>query len=262
MIKGLYTAASGMMLQMNKQDVVANNIANVNTGGYKKDSVICQSFPAMLISRVGESREIAGKEEMLPPVIIGSLGTGAVVKDIVTDHSQGNIAQTNNPADLAISNEGYFVILTPQGERFTRDGSFKINSDGILVTNQGQPVLSTDNETIQIIDDDQAGQGFDVDKNGSILINNQEIAGLKIVDFADKKQLEKEGAWLRVKEGGYTQIDNPGIVQGYLEQSNVNAVKEMVNLINVVRAYESCQKVVQAEDELLGIAIDKVGSIS
>lgn len=264
MIKGLYTAASGMMLQMSKQDVVANNIANVNTGGYKKDSVICQSFPSMLISRLGESQENAlGEEQMLPPVVIGPVGTGAVVKNIVTDHSAGNIKQTNNPADLAISNEGYFVVQTPQGERFTRDGSFKINQEGILVTNQGVPVMSTDNQTIQIIsDDDQTAENFTINKNGSVMVNDQEIARIKIVNFADQRQLEKEGAWMRVKAGEYTAVENPGVVQGYLELSNVNAIKEMVNLINVVRAYESCQKVVLAEDELLGVAIDQVGTTS
>lgn len=281
MIKGLYTAGSGMMVQMAKQDVVANNIANVNTSGYKKDNVLCQSFPSMLISRLGESQyDALGQEKILPPVVIGPLGTGAVVKDIVTDHTSGALKFTGNSTDLAISNEGYylngniienadqrikesyFVVQTPQGERFTRDGSFKINQDGILITNQGATVMSTDDQAISILNDDgQVAEDFTVDKNGTILVNNQEIARIKIVNFAEQRNLAKEGAWMRAKDGEYTVVENPGVMQGYLEMSNANAVAEMVTLISVVRAYESCQKVVQAEDELMSVAIDQVGSI-
>lgn len=281
MIRGLYTAGAGMMVQMAKQDVVANNIANVNTSGYKKDNVLCQSFPSMLISRLGESQyDALGQEKLLPPVVIGPLGTGAVVKDIVTDHSSGSLKFTGNLTDLAISNEGfylngsvienadqriresYFVVQTPQGERFTRDGSFKINQEGILQTNQGVPVMSSEDEAISILNDDgQVADDFTVDKNGIILVNNQEIARLKIVNFAEQRNLEKEGAWMRAKAGEYTVVENPGIMQGYLEMSNANAVSEMVTLISVVRAYESCQKVVQAEDELMSVAIDQVGSV-
>lgn len=281
MIKGLYTAGSGMMLQMAKQDVVANNLANVNTSGYKKDNVLCQSFPNMLISRLGESQyDSQGQEKLLPPVVIGPLGTGAVVKEIITDHSAGAMKYTGNLTDLAISNEGYylngnivetanqkinesyFVIQTPQGERFTRDGSFKINSDGILVTNQGAAVMSTDNQAISLLNDDgQVAEEFAVDKNGSVLVDGTEVARLKIVNFADQRNLEKEGAWMRARAGQYTVVENPGIMQGYLEMSNSNAVKEMVNLISVVRAYESCQKVIQAEDELMSVAIDEVASL-
>jgi len=281
LIRGLYTAGAGMMVQMAKQDVVANNIANVNTSGYKKDNVLCQSFPSMLISRLGESQyDSLGQEKILPPVVIGPLGTGAVVKDIVTDHSSGTLKFTGNSTDLAISNEGfylngsvienadqrisesYFVVQTPQGERFTRDGSFKINQEGILQTNQGAPVLSSEDEVISILNDDgHVADDFTVDKNGVILVNNQEIARLKIVNFAEQRNLEKEGAWMRAKAGEYTVVENPGIMQGYLEMSNANAVSEMVTLISVVRAYESCQKVVQAEDELMSVAIDQVGSV-
>ena len=262
MIKGLYTAGSGMMLQMTKQDVVANNIANVNTSGYKKDNVLCQSFPSMLISRLGESQyDALGQEKILPPVVIGPLGTGAVVKDIITDHSNGALKSTGNPTDLAISNEGYFVVQTPQGERFTRDGSFKINQDGTLVTNQGATVMSTDDKAINILNDDgQVTENFAIDKNGSVLVNNNEIAKLKIVNFADKRSLQKEGAWMKANAQN-TVVDNPGVLQGYLEMSNSNAVQEMVSLISVVRAYESCQKVIQAEDELLSVTIDQVGSV-
>ncbi|MDD3363936.1 MAG: flagellar basal-body rod protein FlgF [Syntrophomonas sp.] len=258
MIKGLYTAGAGMMLQMARQDVVANNLANVNTGGYKKDETICQAFPEMLISRLGDTKENAlGQVKILPPVPIGSLSTGAIVKDIITDHSSGNIKHTENNTDLAISNEGYFVIRTPEGERFTRNGAFKINDAGLLVNDQGYPVMDNNNNTIEL-----RGE-FSVDKGGNILVDNQVITKLKIATFADKRFLQKQGdSNMNSRGQTYTEPQNPGVLQGYQELSNVNAVQEMVALISVMRAYESCQKVVQAEDDTIGVAIDKVGAIN
>ncbi len=258
MIKGLYTAGAGMMLQMARQDVVANNLANVNTGGYKKDETICQAFPEMLISRLGDTKQTAlGEVKILPPVPIGSLSTGAIVKDIVTDHSMGNLKYTENPTDLAISNEGYFVIRTPEGERFTRNGAFKINDAGLLVNDQGYPVMDNNNNPIEL-----RGE-FLVDKTGNILVDNQVITKLKIATFTDKRFLQKQGdSNMNPRGQVYTEAQNPGVLQGYQELSNVNAVHEMVALISVMRAYESCQKVVQAEDETMGVAIDQVGAIS
>ncbi|MDD4801783.1 MAG: flagellar basal-body rod protein FlgF [Syntrophomonas sp.] len=257
MIKGLYTAGSGMMLQMARQDVVANNLANVNTSGYKKDGTVCQAFPEMLISRLCDTKLNAlGEETILPPVIIGSLSTGSIVTDIVTDHSHGSVKLTENYTDLAISSDGYFVIETPEGERFTRNGTFIINDAGILVNDQGYPVMDDTDSPIEL-----AGE-FSVDKDGNILVDNQVLARLKIVNFADIRFLQKQGdSYMDPRGQVYTEAVNPGVLQGYLESSNVNAIQEMVTLINVVRAYEACQKVVQAEDETMGVAIDSVGSV-
>ncbi len=257
MIKGLYTAASAMMLQMSRQDVIANNIANVNTSGYKKDTVFCESFPQMLISRLGDKKiNPDGELVSMPPVVIGSLSTGAVVSNIITDHTAGNIKNTGVATDLALSGDGFFVIQTPDGERFTRDGSFKINDAGFLVNNVGYPVMNTENQPIAITGE------FNVQKNGDILVDNQPIATLKIVDFADRRYLQKEGGWMNARGQGYNVLQNPGVLQFYQESSNVNTMKEMVNLISATRAYEASQKVVQAVDETMGIAINDVGAVS
>lgn len=244
-----------MMLQMARQDVVANNIANVNTAGFKKDTTMCRAFPEMLISRLGEVKTNPdGSRRSMQPVVIGSLGTGAVVDRIITDYSQGNTKKTDNPFDLALNGDGYFAIQTPQGERFTRDGCFKLNNQGLLTTNQGFAVLDQDDNPITIDGD------FIVNSNGDIVSNGEIIATLKIVNFADPQMLQKEGDNMR-SQGQYELAANPQVVQGHVEESNVNAVKEMVNLITVTRAYESLQKVVQAEDETLAAAIDQVGSV-
>lgn len=256
MIRGLYTAASGMMLQMQRQDVVANNIANANSSGYKKDTTVNQAFPDMLISRVGETNP-RRVDQAMSPVPIGPLGTGAAVAEIVTDFSTGKIQMTENSADLAIGSQGFFAVLTPAGERFTRDGAFKINAQGLLVTNDGYYVLDRNNQAIAFQDD------YLVDEDGRVLdAGHQLVAQLKVVEFDDPRYLRKEGGVMNSSGQNYRLLDNPDIKQGYLELSNVNAIQEMVNLINVVRAYESCQKVIQAEDEITGIAINQVGSIS
>lgn len=257
MIKGLYTAASGMMLQMKRQDVIANNVANANTGGYKKDTLICKAFPDMLLSCIGDYKVAEdGKIKKMPPVEIGAIGTGAVTDSVVTDFRAGTIKNTACPTDLAISNNGYFTVNTSEGERYTRNGSFNINNEGLLVDSGGNPVLDKNDKEIYI------NGSFTVDKMGDISSGEDYIATLKIVDFENKLDLKKEGNNLLRAEEDFDIVSNPGILQGYQEASNVNAVKEMVSLINVVRAYEVCQKVVQAEDETLSKAIDEVGRVS
>ncbi len=245
------------MLQMARQDVVANNLANVNTSGYKKQVAVAQAFPNMLMSRLGEiEKNSQGEYEPAPVKIIGGLGTGAVVEKIYTEYTMGNIRKTDNATDLALNNDGYFAVLTPQGERYTRDGQFKINNEGILTTNQGYPVLDIDNQTITL-----EGE-FMVGENGNISLNGENIAQLKVVNFENPQYLQREGDNLVAAEEEEIILENPGILQGYIEESNVNAVREMVELINVVRAYESMQKIVQAEDEITQVAIDQVGSVS
>ena len=259
LIKGLYTAGAGMMLQMARQDVVANNLANVNTGGYKKQTAVAQAFPNMLMSRLGEiEKNIEGEYQPVPIKLIGGVGTGAAIDKIYSDFSMGNVRKTDNSTDLLLNSDGYFAVLTPQGERYTRNGQFKINNEGILTTNQGYPVLDTGDQSITL-----EGE-FSIDEMGNISINGENIAQLKMVRFENPQYLVREGDNLLATQEGETAInlERPGILQGYIEDSNVNAVKEMVELINVVRAYESMQKVVQAEDETTQVAIDQVGSVS
>lgn len=270
MIKGIYTAAAGMMAQMAKQDVVANNIANVNTYGFKKDTTLCRSFPEMLISRLGETTTDAdGIERGMQPVVIGTLGTGAAVDKIITDFSAGNLTKTDNSTDAAINDSTgsmFFVVRAPDGQQhYTRDGAFKINSQGLLTTSQGYPVLDDQDNPIMVVDvennPDSINGNFAIDGQGQVLVNDEPVAKLKIVQFPNLQVLQKTGGtWTSNQQPN--QVANPQIMPGYIEESNVNSVKEMVNLITVVRAYESLQKVVDAEDQTTQIAIDEVGSVS
>ncbi len=257
MIKGWYTAASGMMMQMSRQDVIANNIANTATSGYKKQVSLSRAFPDMLISRLETTADPISKSIQA----IGRLGTGVCLENIATDLSVGNLDKTDLPTDLSLAQTGsYFAVETEQGERYTRNGAFKINSEGSLTDNQGNPVLDKDNKHINI-----SGE-FIVDRTGVInYADGTATVTLKVLNFSDPEKLERFGDSLYSNEKGLTTSvvpANPDVLQGYLEHSNVNAIQEMVDLLSVVRSYESLQKVVQAEDETVGVAIDKVGSTS
>ncbi|MDD3853625.1 MAG: flagellar hook-basal body protein [Syntrophomonadaceae bacterium] len=258
MIKGLYTAAAGMMNQMARQDVVANNLANVSTAGFKKSTAVTGAFPEMLMSRLGEVKtDSSGRRMAQTPVVIGTLGTGAAVSTIHTDYSMGHLKGTSNYTDLALGSDGYFVVETPEGIRYTRSGEFKISvteDGGMLTTSHGFPVLDTNGERIFI-----EGE-FSVDSRGIITYENEEYAQLGVYRLEDPQAWEKLGDNLFNAENPEP-VDNAGIKQGFLEESNANAVEEMVTLISVVRAYEALQKVVQAEDELNQVAIDEVGRV-
>lgn len=248
LVKGIYTAASGMMLQLAKQDVVANNIANSSTNSFKRQLAVSCSYPTMQISR----REGSGAKALQA---IGQMGTGALVGGVFTDFSTGSMIQTGAPADMALGGDAYFVVETPQGERFTRCGSFKINFDGLLSTGQGFPVLDENGEYVFV------EPGFTVDNQGNISANGTTLTTLQLVSFENQYSLVPVGENLFAANDDYVAAEDPQLMQGYVEQSNVNAVREMVNLLEAVRAYEMLQKVVQAEDELIQVAVDKVGAL-
>lgn len=256
MIKGLYTAASGMMLQMARQDVVANNLANVNTTGFKRSSTTAQAFPAMLLRRMGELEHGTGKPQPQPTQLIGWLGTGACLDRVITDYSIGNLKQTENPTDLALADaDVYLAVETPQGIRYTRNGALKVNGDGLLTTSQGYAVLDENDNYIYL-------EGtLGIDRMGYITDNGQELTRLQVVRFENQAWLEKLGGNLINTEQEPQLVETPDILPGYLEESNVVAVQEMVTMINVVRSYEALQKVIQAEDEVTQTAIDEVARV-
>lgn len=244
MVKGLYTAASGMMLQLSKQDVIANNIANSSTSSFKRQLAVSSAYPVMPLARTEGKRMEA----------LGNLGSGAVLAGIYNDFSPGSIIQTGNEADLAVGPESFFVVETPQGERLTRSGSFKVNFDGLLSTGQGYPLLDEYGDYVYV------EPGFAVDIQGNVSVDGITVHKLKLVKPDQTDALARDGENL-YSGGAYEEDGNAQVMQGFLEQSNVNAVKEMVTLLEAVRTYEMLQKVVQAEDELTQTAVDKVGAL-
>ncbi|MDP9751532.1 flagellar basal-body rod protein FlgF [Thermoanaerobacter pentosaceus] len=251
MLRGLYAASSGMVTQTKIMDVLTNNLANVNTTGYKRDIVITSSFPNFEVTRYGG-------DNVPPDGKIGKMDYGILIDTFHTNFEEGSFTQTNGKLDFAIDGNGFFVIDTPNGQRYTRDGSFVLSNDGYLVTQEGY-IVQGENGPIEL------SQGnISVDEMGNIKNNGQLVDRLRIVDFDNYDGLRKEGNNLFFIDNSANVQVIPAtgrIKQGFLEQSNVNSVKEMVNMISVMRNYESNQKVVIAFDETLGKAVNEVGKV-
>lgn len=255
MIRGLYTSASGMLAGVMLTDVATNNIANVNTAGYKKDLAVSKEFREMLIYRINDPN-VRNIPPSFPPgmVPIGYLGTGAMVDNIYTSQTQGIIRNTGNPFDLAIMGEGYFAVDTPNGLRYTRNGSFTQNADRELVTLTGDRVLGENGPIVLM------GKQVSVDEAGGVYSDGVFVDRLRTATFTDLNVLEKQGDSYFKASQTVNEIPIKGIIQqGFIEGANVNAVSEMVSLINIFRTYEANQKIVQAQDETLGKAVNEVG---
>lgn len=249
MIRGLYISSSGMLAELARNDVVANNLANVNTAGFKKDVATFRAFPELLMKRLNDSTDSGN------PQVIGNLGAGAIVDEVVTLHDPGQLKQTENAFDIALEGNNYFTIETPNGNMFTQNGSFGLDGNGYLVTAGGNYVLGQ-NGRIRV-----TGKDFTVSQTGQITVDGNVLDNLRIASFTNARtDLKKVGDSLYT--GNAPQPQAPGrVLQGYLENSNVNAVNEMVDMITIMRAYEANQKAIQAHDSTLDKAVNQVGSI-
>ena len=279
MIRGLYTGASGMAAQQVKLDAISNNLANLDTDGYKRDVTVHKAFAELLLRRMNDDGVIKnpfGSSDMAP--VVGKLGTGVETNELFTEFEQGSLKQTDNDCDLAMDGEGFLCVQTPYGERYTRNGSFTIGKEGFLETQEGYPVLG-ENGPIMV-----KANNFKVDKDGNVFVNKnyqddpfrlvsreentwegiQKLDKLKIVDFKKTRFIAKQGSslWNSTEESGEAKVmaqgERPKVIQGFVEASNVNPIKEMVEMIEVNRAYEANQKTIQSEDTMLGKLINDV----
>ncbi|AYE36622.1 flagellar basal-body rod protein FlgF [Borrelia turcica IST7] len=280
MVRGIYTAASGMMAQRHRLDVIANNLANVDLTGYKKDLSVQKAFPEMLIRRLNDDglyKFPTGYLETAP--VVGKLGTGVEENEIHTSFEQGPLKITGNPLDMALTGEGFFVVQTPEGERYTRNGSFTLGKEGILVTKDGYPVIGEKgyihlkDNNFKITDQGQIFHNATFENNPKRLVSEYEnswenyelLDNLKIVNFEKTRFLKKQGnsLWNSTEISGEAKDIalglRPKIEVSALEGSNVNAINEMVSIIEVNRAYEANQKTIQTEDSLLGKLINEIG---
>lgn len=251
MLRSLYIAATGMLVQRKKMDVITNNITNIETTGYKRDQLISRSFKDMLITRINDPAVVNYSTP------IGNQNTGVHIDEVSTDFSQGNMEDTGKLTDLALQGPGFFTVSTPGGERYTRDGSFGVNSEGYLVTSDGNYVMGVSGKI-------RVGTGkFNVSGQGVVTVNGTPAGKLKIVTFADAKGLRKEGNNLYANYNAQTVATTAetSVKQGYLEGSNVDIAREMVDMISVSRLYDTNQRMVKMLDQSLDKAVNEVGRV-
>lgn len=253
MIRGIYSAASGMVANFRRQQIIANNLANVSTAGFKQDVAAPSDFPDMTV--VGQNTR---KQLNDPWDALGSLGSGTELSEIIMDLSQGDLSETGNPLDLAISGPGYFAIQTPAGTYYTRDGAFHRNATGYLVRQDGGFLLG-ENGPIQ------AGYGdILIDGDGTVIVDGQETGRIRLVDFDLQENMVRIG-------NSYVAPQNPAAVempaagaalsQGYLERSNVDLTRASVEMMAALRSYEANQRMIVLQDQSLGLTVNEVGKV-
>ena len=266
---GFYSSAAGMVTQFNRLDTIANNLANVNTAGFKEDNLVIGDF-MRLYKEARDELPNANHSEESAAFINRTMTRAPQVVEGFTNHSVGTMQKTSNPLDFALSNEGiFFAVKTPQGVRLTRDGSFTTNDEGTLVTKQGYEVLPSD--YLSAGGKINLGEGFNalkVDKDGQISTNEPNTVtfnqGLKllIVQPENMAYIKKEGDSLYNIEdtSKLATVENSGSVyQGFIEKSNVNAVKMMTQMIETNRLVGMYQKAMSTQmDDMNRDAIEKI----
>ncbi len=258
MLKGLYTAYTGMINEQHRMDTMTNNLANANTVGYKKEGATSQSFDRVLAVKIKD--ESIGLQNVKR---LGYNNPGVKIGENYTDFTPGSFRVTDNTYDLAIAGDGFFAIefTNKAGESstmYTRAGQFTLNREGYLVTEDGDYVLDTLNRRIQL----DTLLDSKIWNDGTISQNGVNIATIQVADFEDYNYLEKYGeTYYRPVEGATRINSDAEIKSGYLEMANVQIVSEMVNLISLTRAYESNQKIIQTYDSSLEIAVTQLGRI-
>ena len=258
MLRGLYTAYTGMRNEQKRLDVISNNIANAATTGYKTESVSNQSFDDALTLRINDQSSRYSK------TVIGDMDLGVKIGEVYTDYGQGSLLETGNTFDLALAGKGFFTVGVTNADgqtsvKYTRDGSFTMTAQGFVVTSNGDNLLDVNGNPVRV---NPRATDIVVDLYGNITADNVNMGRVAVVDFEDYNYISKYGDNLYNIVDGANMIPATGTIkQGYLEQSNVDAVSEMVDLITVTRAYEANQKVIQAMDTMADKAVNDVGRV-
>ncbi len=249
MIRGLYASATGMLALMTKQDVIANNIANANTTGFKRDYASITSFPEALIYAQERSADAHYTQSS-----VGSLSMGVGIGRTGFINTDGVLRQTGAKLDIALSGDGLFAIQTPSGEMYTRNGNFTKDGYGRITDQDGHLVLG-EKGTIRI-----TGNEVFVDEAGKVYVDGTYVDTLKTRQFS-AGELEKAGSNTFAASSNGTKA-SVIIRQGYLEGSNVDATSEMVDMMAVGRSFEANQRVLKTQDDILGKAVNDVGRVA
>lgn len=257
MVRGLYTAYTGMRNEQRRLDIISNNLANSATIGYKEENVTSRSFKDMMAVKIRDGS--VGYVDQN----IGTMNLGVKIGETYMDWNQGNLRETGNTYDLAIQGDGFFTIRVTdkQGKdemMYTRCSTFKCTQDGYIVDADGNHLQGNGGD-IQVSTD---AHEIAIKEDGSIYADGQYVDTIALANFADYNYLDLYGDNKFRAVAGATQIDAKAqIEQGYTEQSNVNVISEMVSMINITRAYEAGQKMIQTQDSLLQKSANEIGKV-
>ena len=289
MLKGLYTAYTGMLNEQHRMDVLTNNLANATTNGFKKEGTTSEAFDTVLAYKIkdlsepgnlprpmatnraidqAEANNPLNENYMERRVRKTGLNLGVKIGENYVDYSEGPIKETGNTLDLALSDRGFFALEYTNkagvtSTKYTRDGNFTMNQQGFLQTQDGDYVLDEDGQRIQM----DPALPISISRNGTIVQDGAAVATIGITDFEDYNYLERFGENFFQPVEGAVELDrgetgvNTQIHQGYLEMSNISVVTEMVNMITLQRQYESNQKVITTYDDTLEQAVTQNGKI-
>lgn len=259
MIRGLYAGYTGMLNQQYRMDTITNNLANATTVGFKREGATSKSFEDVMAVKIKDS---SVGYEMEP---IGQLNLGVKIGENYTDYNQGSLRETGNTFDIALDGRGFFAISFTNKDgvemtKYTRDGSFTMDSEGMLRTKDGDFVLNDSGSTITMPTD---AAEILVDDLGRIYADGEFIDRIGVTDFEDYNYLKKYGENMyTLVDGGVEQPAEARTLQGYLEMSNINVVSEMVEMISITRAYEANQKAIQTADTMLDKSVNSIGTVS
>lgn len=239
----IYKAAAGAILQQIRLEAYANNLANVNTVGFKSDQPVFRFDPPEIPTNT------PGNATRLSPY--------ALPLEYVTNFEAGPLQQTGSPMDVAIAGDGFFEVQTPEGVQYTRNGRLSVNEDGVLSTAEGWPVMGEGGEiTVE-------GGRIEISEDGQVMVDGAAVGVLKVVDFTEPGRLGKVGNSMFKADdsgAGLVEAEDYRVEQGVLESSNVNAIRTMTEIIETVRMFESYQKVIRSADEATAKTVNEVGA--
>jgi flagellar basal-body rod protein FlgF len=241
------SAASGLRARMETLDMLANNLANASTNGFKSD----REFYSLYTSAEAEASAAMGN---------GQPATVPVIEKQFTDFTQGMVTPTGNPLDLALDGKGFFTANGPNGPLYTRNGSFKLSGAGALVTAEGYPLRTQDGKTIQ----SQSGSPFEVTSDGEVRQDGQSLGKLDIADFTEKNAVVKQGGnYFRAEDANVKPVAATAVQvqQGKIESSNVSSAHGAVRLVSVMRQFEMLQKAISMSVEMNKHAIEEVARV-
>lgn len=263
MIEGLYIAASGGTKQLKKLEILSNNIANMNTQGFKKDMLVYEEIRPHF-QQVSMSNSVDKNNNMIresDPAV-----SYVQVTQSLTDFTQGMLIKTDEPLNVALEGNGFFVVDSPNGPRYTRNGNFHLDGLGQLVDKNGYMIMTRNEEPILI---PFGTRGITINQDGSVFggteIEQDSLGQLKIVDFSNLQALKKEGeGYYRLTDPSVKEIlvNDAKVLQGFMETSNASAVHEMTQMIETVRQLEAYQKVIQSIDEADDQSVNNLGRVA